>query len=148
MGRLIKKKELPEVPLALSVGDRALFATMEQEEMKARLLDELKPGLIAVATKLAEAIVEDAIVQRPDLLHRKYQRALSTVAELAPGTVRVHPEGAAHTGIAALSARAGFELVLDETLHPADCIIQSGEVTVDATMATALYHFQRLVETL
>jgi flagellar biosynthesis/type III secretory pathway protein FliH len=146
MGRLIKKKDLPEVPLALSMGDRALFATMEREEMKARLLEELKPGLIAVATKLAEAIVDDAIEERPDRLHRKYQKALSTVADLAPGTIRVHPEGAARTGIAALSVRAGFELVMDETLHPADCIIQSGEVTVDATVETALYHFQRLVE--
>ena len=147
MGRLIKKKDLPEVPLALSIGDRALFAAVEREELKARLLDELKPGLIAVATRLAEAIVEDAIAERPDLLHHKYQKALSTVADLAPGTIRVHPEGAARTGIAALSARAGFELVTDDTLHPADCIIQTGEVTVDATVETALYHFQRLVET-
>jgi flagellar biosynthesis/type III secretory pathway protein FliH len=146
MGRLIKKHALPETPLSLSLGNRDLFSAISHEEAKKRLLEELKPGLMDVATKLATAIVQDTVAQDPNVLEARYHKALSTVTELSPGTVRVHPEGAAHTEIDTLSERAGFRLIADDTLHPADCIICAGDVTVDATVETALYHFKRLFE--
>ena len=143
MGRLIQKRHLPETPLSLTQGDRAIYNAMMTQMTRSQLTNDVKPGLMKVALKMAEAIVGDTIQSDPAILERKYLHALSQVAGLAPGVIRLHPEGESHTTVSEAAANAGFSIELDDTLHPGDCIIETADVKVDATVSTALYHFKK-----
>ncbi|MBN2530595.1 MAG: hypothetical protein JXR76_29680 [Deltaproteobacteria bacterium] len=145
MGRLIKKSELKQVPLSLSKGDRGLFNALDAQHRKTRIVDETRAGLIEAAMLLAMKIVSHTITLSPSIMEKKYREAILEVASLAPGIIRIHPQGAAHTNIESLATEAGFQLQTDSQLHPADCIIETADVTLTATVDSAVYHFKKLL---
>ena len=146
MGRVIKKEDLRDVPLSVTRGDRELLVVLGQQYWKTRYVENVKSGLMEVAVKMAEQIVGDIVDASPETLQKKYADALSEVAVLAPGTIRLHSAGAARAEIRELAARFGFTVTVDDTLNKADCIVETEDVTLDATTETALYHFRKILQ--
>ena len=115
----------------------------------ARLAEAAGPAAIALATKMAEKIVGRAVALAPETMADIAAEALAACRPGA-GTVRlrVHPDDLAavearREALATRAPAAALEIVADEAIGRAGCVIETPQGRVDARLETQLAALER-----
>lgn len=102
--------------------------------------------LLALAMEIARQVVRAEISAKPEHIVTVVHEALAQLPHQHT-TIYLHPDDAsllrAHAGEAL--AHAGHRILEDPRLRPGDCMLESGNSQMDATVAT---RWRRVIETL
>jgi flagellar biosynthesis/type III secretory pathway protein FliH len=115
----------------------------------ARLTEAAAPAAITLATKMAERIVGHAVALAPETMADIAAEALGACRPGAGAVrVRVHPDDLAavearRDALAARAPAAALEIVADETIGRAGCVIETPQGRVDARLETQLAALER-----
>ncbi len=107
-------------------------------------LDSLEPQVVALATIIAERVLQREVRTDPELIHAVARRALAKIADRQAVTARVNPadmEALRLHKIALLEDFEGVEeltIEADESVNPGGCVIESRLMQADARLETLL----------
>jgi flagellar assembly protein FliH len=139
MGRVIRAAELSSKPEPLGQeGRTAVARTMAARDEAAELERVARDRIVELALAIAGRIVGESVAADPGLLDRIYERALARIGELAPVSIRVHPDDRTRSAIDTLAATRGVDVVDDPSVGRAGCRVEACGVEVDATLEAAL----------
>jgi flagellar biosynthesis/type III secretory pathway protein FliH len=118
-----------------------------------RLLAEARPVALAVAGKMAERIVGRAVELDAGVMAEIAGEALAACRPRAGAVrLRVHPEDLAAVGrrraalLARLAEGAALEVIADEAVGRAGCVVDTPVGRVDARLETQLAALERALE--
>lgn len=120
-----------------SAKDATAAKLLELEAARQRDVAELRSRTTALALEIVRRVAGD--VAPADWLAAQACRAAEDLMDQAPLNLRVHPDHA--VGVRerlALSAPLFVDVLADDTLDPADCIIDSRVGSVDASLESQL----------
>ena len=127
------------------------YATMLAAE-RADLAARLESQLIALATQMAERILNAELSVNPELLAEIVKNAFRSLGEANQVTVRVHPKDLAILQERAqevaqqLASSASLTLRPDDSLMRGDCLIDSDIGSLDAKLSTQLETLKQQLE--
>lgn len=117
-----------------------------------RLAEQARSDALEVGFQVARRILEMEISASPAALFSLIRAALKRVGDSRKVTVRLSPpdharvEAAGGTGAGAFLSVAQIQLVVDATLEPGDCLVETDFGTVDGRLSTRLTELRRAVD--
>ncbi len=107
-------------------------------------LDSLEPQVVALATVIAERVLQREVRTDAELIHATARRALAKIADRQAVTARVHPADLEALRLHKITLLEDFEGVeeltieADESVNPGGCVIESRLMQADARLETLL----------
>ncbi len=139
MGRIVKAARLETRPSPICPEARRAALLLARAQVEASCLRRRsKSAVIELSVRMAEKIVGETVVQKPSVLNRIYEEALSSMPECPRGTLTVHPLDRNASGVDTLAEQSGFRLVEDESVGRGGVRVCAGGVSVDASLEAAL----------
>jgi len=121
-------------------------------EAKAQLLANLEPEVVDLVLAVTRKILGDEIATNRDAILGVVRGAMAQISESGPFRLRLHPADAkrlaAAWGTDGNEKEGRWELVPDERIDRAGCIIEIGAGTIDARPETQLARVREAFESL
>jgi flagellar assembly protein FliH len=144
-------REAAQQELAPALELMQNYATMLAAE-RADLASHFESQLIALATQMAERILNVELSVKPELLSEIVKNAFRSLGEAKQVTVRVHPKDLALLKERAqeiaqhLASSAVLDIRPDDTLGRGDCLVDSDIGSLDARLHTQLETLKQQLE--
>lgn len=136
------RKEIETEAAARWERERAVLITGINETV-ARALAASEPDLVRLAVRVAARVCREGGARSPESVTAWVREGLTVIGEGIVRTVRVHTESAEAVRAMAEGGREDVRVVADPALEPGDVVVDGGNATYDARVATRLEEVER-----